>query len=115
MRPRSVETSELPVRHPVGAITTVCALRKPATSPIESASSHILRASAHVSCVKSVGACVTGVTVSAFVFAGFGGIRGFAVIANDAQHRLAICFEAREGSELLRHLGRRAIGGSRHQ
>ena len=33
-----------------------------------------------------------------FVFAGFGGVRGFAVVANHAQHRLAVCFETRERS-----------------
>ena len=37
-------------------------------------------------------------------------VRGAAVIADHAQHRVAVLVEAREGAELARHLGRRRIG-----
>jgi hypothetical protein len=37
------------------------------------------------------------------------------MIADDAQHRIAVRFEAREWAELLRHFGGRPVRGAGHQ
>jgi hypothetical protein len=41
-------------------------------------------------------------------------VRGAAMVADDAQHVLAVLLIAREGAELGRHLGRGRIGDAGH-
>src|SRR5262249_35993601 len=90
---------------PVGAITDTCALRNPGALPSASACG-----------VRDEVALRAGLVIERhrrgrnLLVAGALAIGGAAVIANDAQHVLAVLLVAREGPELLRHLGRGRVG-----